>query len=474
MNANQYMEWIMAQEQSGFSMRRENEDHIVIESEYASGEIQIYHLETDIVEMRLASSQIHENFFFLHFELKDEKHAKGLFEEMRASLLKYKDHQKVKVLLSCTSGLTTSFFAEKLNEAAATLSLDYEFNAVEYSRLYEIGFEYKVILLAPQIGYQYKKAQEILADQIVIKVPASVFASYDAGSMITLIQEEMQKKKTTKEEMAIAKVMRDIDLNAGMFVINVTNENRFTRYCHRLYEAGNVILSDEVIKERNSIEDIIDILDTQLRSLRKNFSVDAVSISLPGHIEKNRVVASVDYSQLAEELSEHCGLPVYVHHNTAAVAYGWYAQQGKYDIVSYHSQPRGALSGGQGCVYRGMPIDGRLQLGGEIGPLFADRFPELMNQNVTVENVKKVLVSCLIANISIIAPEVILIRSDLTPDMDEIRSELAKHMKEENIPDLIHIRDIKEYALLGTLLYGMRKYKSSVRKLVRSMPENEK
>jgi hypothetical protein len=68
-----------------------------------------------------------------------------------------------------------------------------------------------------------------------------------------------------------------------------------------------------------------------------------------------------------------------------------------------------------------------------------------------------------------IAPEVILIRSELTPDMNEIREELKKYMDEENIPDLIHVRDIREYALLGTLLYGMRKYKSSVRKLVRSV-----
>ena len=85
-----------------------------------------------------------------------------------------------------------------------------------------------------------------------------------------------------KEDIAIAEVMRDIDLNAGMFVINVTQDTNTSRYLQRLYEAGKVIHTEEVIKEKNVLEDVLDILDTALRSLRKNFHVDAVSISVPG------------------------------------------------------------------------------------------------------------------------------------------------------------------------------------------------
>lgn len=471
MKSSEYIKWIMAQPQDGFSLRLVNDDHINVESSHADGEIQIYHLECDIVEMRLSSSSTHENFFFLHFELKDEDHAKGLFREMMDSLKKHENRKTLRVLLSCTSGLTTSFFASKLAEASATLSLDYQFEAVEYAKLYETGFDYNVILLAPQIGYQYKKAKEIFAGQTVISIPAAIFASYDAGAMISLIQSEVKKKRAEKEDIAIAEVMRDIDLNAGMFVINVTQDTNTSRYLQRLYEAGKVIHTEEVIKEKNALEDVLDILDTALRSLRKNFHVDAVSISVPGHLRVSDVVNKIDYDQLADQLSDHCGLPVYVHHNTAAVAYGYYAQQGKYDIVSYHSQPRGAYVGGQGCVYRGMPIDGMHQLGGELGPFFSDRWPDYTQTQdpPAPETVKQVLVSALIAHISMIAPEVILIRSELTPDMNEIREELKKYMDEENIPDLIHVRDIREYALLGTLLYGMRKYKSSVRKLVRSV-----
>lgn len=469
MNSKEYIGWIMDQPQNGFSMRLADEDHIIIESASSEGEIRVYHLETDIIEMRLSRKSDHENFFFLHFELKEEAHARGLYNEMTDSLKKQETRKSIRVLLSCTSGLTTGFFAQKLNDAAKTLSIDCEFYAVEYAKLYSIGFDYDVILLAPQIGYQLKKAREIFADQCVISVPAVIFASYDAGAMLTLIEEELQKKRDSEEQIVNAEVMRDIDLNAMMFVINMTQEADNARYLTRLYEAGRNIISNEVIKERDSYEDIFDILDTELRSLRKNFSVDAVSISVPGHLRSRGKSVSVDYARMSGDLSEHCGLPVYVHHNTSAVAYGFYAGQGRYDIVSYHSQPRGALFGGQGSVCRGMPIDGRDFMAGEFGPFFARFYPDLDLRagSVTRENIMEVLVGCLIANISVIAPEVILIRSDLTPDMDEIREELKKHMDEKNIPDLIHVRDIREYALLGTLLYGMREFKSSVRKLVR-------
>ena len=58
-------------------------------------------------------------------------------------------------------------------------------------------------------------------------------------------------------------------------------------------------------------------------------------------------------------------------------------------------------------------------------------------------------------NIAVADPEVILVRSDLTPDMDELRSGLLQYIDEENMPDLIRVTDIREYACLGTMMYGL-------------------
>ena len=45
----------------------------------------------------------------MHFQLKDEEHTKTLFYEMEQALETLESERKIKVLLSCSSGFTTSF-----------------------------------------------------------------------------------------------------------------------------------------------------------------------------------------------------------------------------------------------------------------------------------------------------------------------------------------------------------------------------
>lgn len=466
MNSSEYIGWILEQPKENYTVERDNEDHLILESEKAAGEVTVYHLDMDVIELRLYSKSDHENFFFLHFELKDDEHARGLYREMTDSLVSYGNRKTLKILLSCTSGMTTSFFAQKLNEASGTLSLDYEFNAVPLIELYHAGFDYDVILLAPQIAWQHKKAEEIFEDRMVLNIPAAIFGTYDAGKMIDEIRRRIHLKKEKEKETKTAAIMRDIDSNAVIFVINMTNELNETRYIQRLYEAGKPLFTEEIIKKKSSLYDIRDILDTQLRGIRKNFRVDCAAISVPGMTADENGMHRTDYSGLAETLSSEYGLPVYVCHNTSAVAYGYYASQNRYDIITYHSQPAGALIGGQGSVYKGMLIDGKNHMGGELRGLFRILYPEFRDDPGTgdTEKTMEALTAFLAANICELAPEVILVRSALTPDMDELRSRLEKLVEKNQIPDLIHVRDISEYAYLGTMLYGMHELKKAAAK----------
>ena len=50
--------------------------------------------------------------------MKTMKHAIELFHEMIESILQLVEKPKVRILLSCSGGLTTSYFASKLNEAS--------------------------------------------------------------------------------------------------------------------------------------------------------------------------------------------------------------------------------------------------------------------------------------------------------------------------------------------------------------------
>lgn len=468
MNSIGYTEWILQEPHEGFDVRKTDDDHVILENDAVKGEISIYHLEADVAELSLTRKSDNENIFFLHFELKEEEHAKKLYREMAATLRRQSCRKIVRVLLSCTSGLTTNFFASKLQEAARTLSLNYEFSAVSFNQLYSTGFSYDVILLAPQIGFELKKVQAVFRDQLVLAIPAQIFASYNAGDLIDLVRTERHKKKTTAEEKAVYKVMRDIENNTVIFVVTVTHDVNSTRICHRLYEKGNIVISQEVIKETNSLEDLCDILDTQMYALNRTYHIDAVCISLPGTMQNGEIRNHrISYDGLSEEFSALYHLPVFFCHNTAAVAYGYYAGQEKYDIVAYHSQPAGSIGAGQGYVYRGMPIDGRNQLGGEVGGMYRKMItPQTDITCLSIDQLKESVVFYLLAAVSVIAPEVILIRSAVTPDMEELKAELRKYVSEEQVPDLISVTDVSEYAYLGTMLYGLRAYKERVRKQI--------
>ena len=84
---------------------------------------------------------------------------------MLHTLVSLKSKKAIRVVLTCSSALTTSFFAQKLNEAAEVLNLDMSFNAVSIDRIYQEAQNYDVVLLAPQIAFQYAKIKEILKDQ---------------------------------------------------------------------------------------------------------------------------------------------------------------------------------------------------------------------------------------------------------------------------------------------------------------------
>lgn len=467
MNSQNYLFWILDQTHDFYTIKAVDEDSLIIDSELVRGEIHVYHFEQDIIELALIRKSDDDNVFFLHFELKDEKHAREMFREMIDALMDENSRKTVRVLLSCTSGLTTSFFAEKLNEAAKTLSLDYRFQAVHFNDIYQYADQFDIILLAPQIAYAFDKIQESFHHHVVKVIPGKIFASYNTGKLITLIQREIKKKNEARKNHEIAIAKRPIDNDACIFTISVVHDINETRYDYRLYDHGTVIYSGQFVKIISSLDIIQDIIDTQ--RIKWNRKVDAIAISLPGVLLHHGQVKRIDYQEIAGELASLYQLKVYVCNNTNTVALGYYASQDQYDIISYHSQPRNALVGGQGMIYKGLIIEGAHEMAGEVMRIIPDEFAEFATgyeANIfdkygdqAIVKIKESVVHYLRASIAIIDPEVILLRSVLTPDTKELREELKKYMNEKDIPDLIYIRDISEYALLGTMLWGLEKLK---------------
>ncbi len=471
-----YMDWVMGQQDDCYTLTRKDEDHIRLDAENVYGEVNIHHIELEVVELRLSRKRDDEGIFFLHFELKDPEYAKSLFQEMIGVLKKEADHKALRILLTCTSAMTTSFFAGKLSEGAKTLSLDYEIAATPYPILYEKAFDYDVIMLAPQIAYEYEKVKEILHDKLVLNVPPALFATYDTGGVLDFIREQLKFFKKEEKKTAIAKVMRDIDNNSRIFVITVTHDLNKTMYRYRLYNRGEVEYEGEVRKALNKIEDIYDILDVQLFRCGTERKPDMVAISMPGvmvrpgedGLDLRRDFARrINYRDFAEELSGKYRLPFYIINNTDAVALGFYAGQDKYDCITYHSQPRGSLVGGEGMVMHGQVITGGHYMGGEINGIFRMLLTDRKDDEEThlfrpPGKIREALTYYLVANICIFDPEVILVRSDLTPEMELLEERISAYIEPERMPKLIHVKDISEYAYLGTMSFGLHEHKKAV------------
>ena len=61
------------------------------------------------------------------------------------------------------------------------------------------------------------------------------------------------------------------------------------------------------------------------------------------------------------------------------------------------------------------------------------------------------------AGIALTDPEVICLRSDMTPDLEKIKEEISKTIPKKYLPEFvrIHDEDMQEYVLLGQMILSL-------------------
>ena len=111
----QYRKWILNHTNSRYRISENCNGTIELQTENYIASIYFY--EEEIIELRIESIREGNTEFFLHFQMTEIDHARTLFEELEKTLLTLDDAHPLKILLCCTSGLTTSYFASELNKA---------------------------------------------------------------------------------------------------------------------------------------------------------------------------------------------------------------------------------------------------------------------------------------------------------------------------------------------------------------------
>ena len=364
---------------------------------------------------------------------------------------------KYKILLCCSGGMTTEFFAEKIREAIQLLSLNIEVSAVGYQKLYQIGKNFDVILLAPQVSYIYLQAEKALKNQLVLKIPPQIFAKYNVGELINFINsslENREKKQTNYIEPLAAMVKLNSNKNILAVSINTDGDNSHISY--RLYNNDqSIALDSKIIKDRIKLQDIIDSIDTVLL---QNKHIDVIGIAIPGVIVDgylhSGIVADVVGQKIGDILQERYKKDIVIVNDVNAAAVGYYASQNEYQSLSMIYQPINRPAGA-GIIINGQLIKGFGGLAGEVQLLplqLSDDFLQLSN---TPEGTLEIVVKQVLSIISIISPEEIVIYSDLIFDCHDDENEIRKSISRFHLnkfPHFVKIENLSEYILLGTMI----------------------
>ncbi len=457
--------WIREQPHKGYVAKLDDDDHFVLETDFATAAVNFYRMDPDpeIVELHIEEKATGEAKFFLHFHPVDRDHSIQLFGEMTQALLAVRSRQRTEVLLCCTAGMTTSFFAERLNQVAQTMGLDWSFSAVSVTEAYEHGRDKAAILIAPQIAYEAERVQQVMGNVPVLKIPTATFAAYDAAGCLEWVRDELAAREQTAEETSAAELVAQADGDGRFLVIAAHASAGEAVIHHRVYNRGAVVSESRVIKRRLTLADITDVIDTQLCTCKAGGKVDAIGIALPGavrngyvNIKSTREVNLTDGTDgfvMGDYLSSRYDLPVILCNNANAAALGWQDAHPEYQDVTFYSQATGWAMGGQGHVVGGRLLEGAHGDAGEIR-FIVNRFSfskplhyNPFNPADVLETVGQVLAM----DCATFDPEVVALRCDLLPNMEEVACELDKYVERELQPKLVHVCDYDEHILAGML-----------------------
>ncbi len=445
-----YKQWIIGHHSQNYTITQKNENTIYIDTDYCHGEVNFF--DNNIIALNVKNLTNGNTEFFLHFQMQSMNHAVELFNEMIEVVKKLVEKPQRTVLLSCTSGLTTTYFAQQLNDAANILNIEYSFDATPYADLYDKGRDYDIILLAPQIAYLQPKVQEVLRDKMVLQIPASMFAKYDTGETLTFIQEEEKNhQEIDMPEIKPLLLKREIHNQKNLLVISMIREHHNVKVGYRIYYKNEMIHENMVCKPNINLHDIGDIVG----AVKAGYDIDCIGISIPGIVENGKSTSPTDDlndTDVVGYIEENCGIQTLLFNDTNAAAMGYYASQNEYSTLSLLFQPTPGSLGGIGSIFNGQLIEGYHHIAGESKFLPNCLSDEQMHLSKTPEGSICAASEVLRSVIGVLDPELIVVKSDLIRNSEDLYNELGKTIPEKYLPKIVIIEDMNSYSLLGTMI----------------------
>ena len=446
-NTGIFRQWIMNQSREGFIVKQTSDPDIIsINTPSSYTEISFNAME--IIEFVVKNKNNQRVEFYIHFQMNTLSHAVGLYVEMLECISSIVETNVIKILLCCSGGLTTGLFADDLNRGAELLGLDYTFSAVPYTKLYEVGMNYDIILLAPQISFEHVKVIQALKDPLVIKIPPKVFAKYKVNELLELINKKLITFKNKKENITYDNSQEIPSTNEQILCINIKRvQAPRININYTLFQYGKVVTENEIIKTSISEKDIYDIVEVMFAKYPK---IKLVGISMLGIVNDYGVYLPnhpLDDFDFMTPLREKYDATFILENDVNCAALGYYYTQNKYSSISMVTKTRQEKPGGVGSVIDGKLIRGKNNLAGEVQFLPIDIATYTNDFSGYVEQ----LAHSILGVIALLSPEAIVVYAPVVSETEDIIYYINQKLPRRFIPEIILVNDLKEYAALGLL-----------------------
>lgn len=448
-----FEKWIQLQHVPDYELKVDEKQRI-IHFYNKSADIEITFNPLNIIEFKATNTKSGEIDYYLHFQMKTLTHAIKLFKELTSYMLRIGDSPTIKILLCCSGGLTTGYFAMKMNEVSKIMNLPYVTDASGYDHLYYVAQDYDVVILAPQISYMHAKACEILKDKIVLKAPPDVFAKYDVKEIFSLVNESLETKKEQSNKTIPLPVMLDVEIKHQTLSLSIFRNKQSIHIAYRVYDKNQkILLNNEIIKPTFSFQDLYDVIDIAILRYPR---IRNIGVATPGIIDEGYVSStSMDGWENSERLEEllkaryNCHICVCNDVNAAAV--GYYSSQNKVSSLTFLFQPIHSMSGA-GVVIDNCLLHGMHNLVGEIQFLPLDLSADKKTLSMTPDGCVEVVSRTLVAIISLLSPEELIFYCDFITDLDALYEEMATLIPKKYIPPIIKVDNMQEYIILGAMI----------------------
>lgn len=149
---------------------------------------------TAIIEEEIFRKDNDELLFYLHYKMATIAQCHTLFNEFYQSLKSQSVIPPRKILLCCSGGLTTSLFAQKLQELINLEKLNIQVDAIGFHQLQKYYRNYDSIYLAPQIAYLEPTAMKITNREVpVYSIAPATFATQDYKGLLQCFLSEINE-----------------------------------------------------------------------------------------------------------------------------------------------------------------------------------------------------------------------------------------------------------------------------------------